>query len=51
MFEHLSGNSHLHATSSRSDLPIQLGSKGEIYEVSHLINFSCKVDALSKKFN
>ena len=28
LFEHLSENSHLHATSSHSDLPRQLGSKG-----------------------
>ena len=35
LFEHLSENSHLHATSSHSDLPKQLGSKRGIYEVSH----------------
>jgi len=28
LFEHLSENSHLHATSSHSNMPRQLGSKG-----------------------
>ena len=51
LFEHLSENSHLHATSSHSDLPRQLGSKGGIYEVSHSIDLSSKVDALAKKFD
>ena len=51
LFELLSENSHLHATSSHSDLPRQLGSKGEIYEVSQSIDLSSKVDALAKKFN
>ena len=39
------------ATSSHSDLPRQLGSKGEIYEVSHSIDLSSKVDASAKKFD
>ena len=51
LFEHLSENSHLHATSSHSNLPRQLGSKGGIYEVSHLVDLSSKVDALPKKFD
>jgi len=41
----------LHATSSHCDLPRQLGSKGEIYEVSHLVDLFSKVDALIKKFD
>jgi len=51
LFEHLNENSHLHATSSHSDLPRQLGSKGGIYKVSHSIDLSSKVDALAKKFD
>ena len=51
LFEHLSENSHLHATSSHCDLPRQLGSKGGIYEVSHSVDLSSKVDALTKKFD
>ena len=51
LFEHLSENSHLHATSSHSDLPRQLRSKGGIYEVSHSIDLYSKVDALVKKFD
>ena len=50
-FEHLSENSHLHATSLHSDLPRQLRSKGGIYEVSHSVDLSSKVDGLAKKFN
>jgi len=41
----------LHATSSNSDLPKQLESKGGIYEFSHSIGLSSKVDALTKKFD
>ena len=41
----------MHATSSHSDLPSQLGSKGGIYKVSHLIDLSSKVDTLTKKFD
>jgi len=33
------------------DLPRQLGSKGGIYEVSHSVDLSSNVDALSKKFD
>jgi len=51
LFEHLSENSHLHTTSSHSDLSRQLGSKGGIYEVSHSVDISSKVDALVKKFD
>ena len=51
LFEHLSENSHLHATSSYSDLPRELGSKGGIYEVSHSIDISSKIDALVNKFD
>ena len=51
LFEHLSENSQLCATSSHSDLPRQLGSKWGIYEVSHSIDLSIKVDALAKKFD
>ena len=51
MFEHLSKNSHLHATSLYFNLPSQLGSKGGIYEVSLSIDLSSKVDAISKKFD
>ena len=47
MFENLSENSHLHSIFSRSDLPGQLGSKGGIYEVSHLVDLS----TISKKFD
>jgi len=47
----LSENSHLYATSSHSDFPRQLGSKRGIYEVSHSIDLSSKVDALAKKFD
>jgi len=49
--EHLSKNSHLHATTSHSNLPRQLGSKGRIYEASHSIDLSGNVDALAKKFD
>ena len=48
LFEHLSEKSHLHATSSHFYLPRHLGSKGKIYEVTHSIDLSNKVDALSK---
>jgi len=41
----------LHTTSSHSDPPRQLGSKGRIYEVTYSIDFSSKVDALSKEFD
>ena len=51
LFEHLGENSHLHAASSHSDLLRQLESKGEIYEVSHSVDLSSKVDALAKKFD
>ena len=51
LFEHLSENSHLHATSSHSNLPRQLQSKGRIYKVSHSTDLSSKVDALAKKFD
>ena len=51
LFEHLSENSHLHATSSHSNLPRQLGTKGGIYEVSHSIDLSSKVNALVKKLD
>ena len=51
LFDHLSKNSHLHATSLHSDLLRQLGSNGGIYEVSYSINLSSKVDALIKKFD
>jgi len=51
LFEHLSENSYLHSTSSHSDLPRQLGSKRWIYDVSHSIDLSRKVDALAKKFH
>ena len=51
LFEHLSENSHLHATSSHSDFPRQLRSKGGISEVSHSIDLSSKVNALAKKFD
>jgi len=51
LFEHLTENSHLHATFSHSDLPSQLGSKGRIYEVSHLTDLSSKADVLAKKFD
>ena len=51
LFKYLSENSHLHATSSHSDLPRQLGSKGRIYEASHSIDLSGNVDALAKKFD
>ena len=51
LFEHFSENSHLHATSSHSDLHRQLGSKGGIYEVSHSVDLSSKVDPLAKKFD
>jgi len=47
----LSENSHLHATSSHSDLPKQLGSKRGIFEVSHSVDLSSKVDSLAKKFD
>jgi len=50
LFGHLSGNSQLHAASSHSDVPRQFESKGKIYEVSHSIELSSKVDALIKKF-
>ena len=42
LFKHLSENSQLHATSSHSDPPKQLGSKGGIYEVTHSID-RCKI--------
>jgi len=51
LFEHLSENSHLHATSSHSDPPRQLGSRGGVYEVTHSIDPSSKVNTLSKKFD
>ena len=51
LFEQLSENSHLHATSSHSNLPRQLGSKGGIHEASHSIDISDKVNALTKKFD
>ena len=51
LFEHLSESSHLRATSSHTNLPRQLVSKGRIYEVSHSIDLSSKVDALIKKFS
>jgi len=47
----LSQNSHLQATSLCSDLPRELESKVGIYEVSHLIDLSGKIDALCKKFD
>ena len=50
LFEHLSENSHLHTT-SHSDPPRQLGSKGGVYEVTDSIAVFSKVDALSKKFD
>jgi len=49
LFEYLSENSHLHATFTHSDLPRQLGGKERIYEDSHSIDFSSKVDAVIKK--
>ena len=51
LFKCLSENSHLHAISSHAELPRQLGSKMGIYEVSHSIDLSSKVDALAKKFD
>jgi len=51
LFEHLSENSRLHGTFLYPDLPRQLGSKGGIYEVSHSIDLSSKVDALAKNFD
>ena len=42
LFEHLSENSHLHGTSSHSDLPRQLGSKGGIYEFRIQLTFLVK---------
>ena len=51
LFEHLSENLHLHATFSHSNLPRQLGSRGGIYEVSHSVDLSSKVDTLAKKFD
>jgi len=51
LFELLGENSHLHATSSHFDLPRKLGSKGGFYEVTHSIDLSSKVYALSKKFD
>jgi len=51
LFENLTENSHLHAPSSHFDLPRQLGSKREIYEVSHSIDLFSKVDPLAEKFD
>jgi len=51
LFQHLSKNSHLHATSSHSDLPKQLGGTKGIYEVSHSLDLSSKANALTKKFD
>jgi len=51
LFEHLSKNSPLNDISSHFDLPRQLESKGWIYKVSHSVDISSKVDALTKKFN
>jgi len=51
LFEHLCENSHLHAGSSHANLPWQLGSKGEIYEVSHSIDISSEVNVLAKKYD
>jgi len=51
LFDHLSENSHLHATSSHSDLTRQLASKGGIHEVLYSIDLSSKVNALTKKFD
>jgi len=50
LFDHFSENLYLHATSSHSDLPRQSGRKGGIYEVSHLVDLSSKVDILTTKF-
>jgi len=51
MFEHFNENSHLHATSSRSNLPSNWKAKRGFYEVSYSIDLSNKVDAFSNKFN
>jgi len=42
-FEHLSENSHLHATSSHSDFPRQLGSKGEFMRFHIQLTFLVKL--------
>jgi len=51
LFEHLSENSHLHATSSHSYLPRKLGSKGGIWWGFAFNYLSNKDNALTKKFN
>jgi len=49
LFEHLCENSHFHATSNILNCVDNW--KGGIYEVSHSIDISSKVDTLTKKFD
>ncbi|KAI5668823.1 hypothetical protein M9H77_18676 [Catharanthus roseus] len=51
LFENLSDNSQHYATSSRIGTVRQIGNKVGMYEVSQNVDFSLKVDALSKKFD